>query len=152
MAGPVTTRFRAGRALVLCLVFVSLGQTSIAFAQEVSVIAVALLVVQQLTDAGWLYYEMTLTSLRQVAAPNAWAGRVNGTFSAVGFAGSLLGAGLGGLLGEVIGIRPTLVVGTLGIMAAALPILLSPVPGRARGRERRAGRAAAVAGGSGPRA
>jgi MFS family permease len=129
LAGPVTARFGAGRALVLCLVFVSLGQTSIAFAREVSVIAVALLVVQQLTDAGWLYYEMTLTSLRQVAAPNEWAGRVNGTFSAVGFAGSLLGAGMGGLLGEVIGIRPTLVVGTLGILVAAVPILLSPVRG-----------------------
>lgn len=127
LAGPMTTRFGAGRALVLCLVFVSLGQTSIAFAREVSVIAVALLVVQQLTDAGWLYYEMTLTSLRQVVSPNEWAGRVNGTFSAVGFAGSLLGAGIGGLLGEAIGIRPTLVVGTLGIMVAAVPILLSPV-------------------------
>lgn len=129
LAGPMTARFGAGRALVLCLVFVSLGQTSIAFAREVSVVAVALLVVQQLTDAGWLYYEMTLTSLRQVAAPNAWAGRVNGTFSAVGFGGSLLGAGIGGVLGEVIGIRPTLVVGTLGILIAAVPILLSPVRG-----------------------
>ena len=52
LAGRVTARFGAGRALVLCLVFVSLGQTSIALAQEVSVVAVALLVVQQLTDAG----------------------------------------------------------------------------------------------------
>ena len=127
LAGRITRRFGAGHALIGALIFVSLGQTSIAFAQEVSVIAVALLMVQQLTDAGWLYYEITSVSLRQVNAPNAWAGRVNGTFSTVSFGGSALGALIGGLLGERIGIRPTLVIGTLGISLAALPILLTPV-------------------------
>ena len=127
LAGRITRRFGAGHALIGALIFVSLGQTSIAFAQEVSVIAVALLMVQQLTDAGWLYYEITSVSLRQVNAPSAWAGRVNGTFSTVSFGGSALGAIIGGLLGERIGIRPTLVVGTLGISLAALPILLTPV-------------------------
>lgn len=122
-----TRRFGAGPALIGSLVLLGIGQGSIVLATSVSLISVMILLAQQLTDGFWVYYESTGTSLRQVHTPDAMLGRVNGTFESIEFVGLLLGAGLGALIGETIGLRATLITGSSIVALAGIALLLSPV-------------------------
>jgi len=54
-------------------------------------------------------------------------GRVNAGIRFAGLAAMLLGAVTGGLLGETLGLRGTLVVGAGGIVLAGVWLLVSPV-------------------------
>jgi predicted MFS family arabinose efflux permease len=96
-------------------------------ATSVSLFAVIVMLGQQMTDAFWLYYESTSMSLRQLNAPESMLGRINGAFESIEFIGLLLGAGLGALLGETVGLRATLITGAALLAVAGLPLLLSPV-------------------------
>jgi predicted MFS family arabinose efflux permease len=127
MSTRVTARFGAGAALIGSLVILAIGQGSITLATSVGLFAVIVMLGQQLTDAFWLYYESTSMSLRQLNAPESMLGRINGAFESIEFVGLLLGAGLGALLGEFVGLRATLVTGSALLALAALPLVLSPV-------------------------
>ena len=122
-----TARFGAGPALIGSLLLLGIGQGSIVLASSVGLFALLVLLGQQLTDAFWLYYESTSMSLRQLNAPDEMLGRINGAFESIEFVGLLLGAGLGALVGETIGLRATLITGATLLTLAALPLLLSPV-------------------------
>jgi hypothetical protein len=67
------------------------------------------------------------TSLIQTVMPVAVLGRVNATFKAVGGGLAVLGAILGGLLGEVIGVRGAIWVGVAGLAIAPLFSLPGPL-------------------------
>ncbi len=54
-------------------------------------------------------------------------GRTNATVRTINWGVLPMGFFLGGVLGTLIGILPTLIVGGLGLLLAALPILLSPL-------------------------
>jgi predicted MFS family arabinose efflux permease len=127
MSTRITSRVGAGPALVGARVILAIGQGSIVLATSVGLFAVVVMLGQQLTDAFWLYYESTSMSLRQLNAPEAMLGRINGAFESIEFVGLLLGAGLGALLGEFVGLRATLVTGSALLAVAGLPLLLSPV-------------------------
>ena len=122
-----TARFGAGPALIGSLVLLGIGQGSIVLATSVGLFSLLVLLGQQMTDAFWLYYESTATSLRQLNAPDAMLGRINGAFESIEFVGLLLGAGVGALIGETIGLRATLVTGASLLALAALPLVFSPV-------------------------
>jgi predicted MFS family arabinose efflux permease len=66
-------------------------------------------------------------SLRQSIAPEHVLGRVTAGMRVSGQAAMLLGALLGGVLGETIGLRGTLVVACCGTLAAGLLLAASPV-------------------------
>lgn len=72
-----------------------------------------------------------VVSLRQAVTPDLLLGRMNASYRFFTYGAIPLGALLGGLLGETIGLRPTLLVGALGLLLALLWILLSPL-GRLR--------------------
>jgi MFS family permease len=95
-------------------------------AQDASVFALLLMVGQQLGDGLYVVWDVNEVSLRQSLAPPHALGRVNAGFRVAGQSAMLLGALVGGLLGEVIGLRPTLVFASCGLFAAALCIALSP--------------------------
>jgi predicted MFS family arabinose efflux permease len=122
-----TARFGAGPALIGSLALLGIGQGSITLATSTGLVALSISIGQQMTDAFWLYYEATSMSLRQVSAPDAMLGRINGAFESIEFVGLLLGAGLGALIGETIGLRATLITGSALLVIASLPLLLSPV-------------------------
>jgi predicted MFS family arabinose efflux permease len=125
---PKFTRwFGAGPALVGSLIMLGFGQGSIVLASSVGIVAVAIMLSQQMTDGFWVYYESTGTSLRQLHAPAAMLGRINGAFESVEFAGLLIGAGLGALVGETIGLRATIASGSALVAIAGISLLVSPV-------------------------
>jgi len=66
-------------------------------------------------------------SLRHALTPDSLQGRVNATFTFVAHGMSPLGALLGGVLGGLIGLPMTLVVGELGMLLAVGWLLVSPL-------------------------
>lgn len=127
VGGRAGARTGAAKLLVLSLLLTSIAQGSVALISTASVIAVALLVLQQAGDIGWTLYGVTSVSARQVATPDELQGRVNGSFHVLEFGGYLVGSILGGLLGSTIGLRATLAIGAAGIAVASLPILLGSI-------------------------
>jgi len=128
--GPATRRWGPGPTLIATLFLAAVGQLFIPLAgvATTTAIVVAFLVAQQLTvDPALTAFDITQVSLRQAMAPLAVQGRVNATMRFTEFGAQLIGAAIGGVLGGTIGLRPTLVVASGGVVLAALLLLLSPV-------------------------
>lgn len=74
-----------------------------------------------------LVYAVNAISLRQRITPDALLGRVNATFTFVARGVIPLGSLAGGVLGGVIGLPMTLVVGEIGMFLAVGLLLVSPL-------------------------
>ena len=79
-----------------------------------------------MTDPAHTVYLVNEVSLRQRIVPDRLLGRVSATFRFGGLGATLVGSFAGGILGERVGLRPTLVIGSGLTIAAALWLLLSP--------------------------
>jgi MFS family permease len=74
-------------------------------------------------------YNVTQVSFRQRLCPPALLGRMNASVRFIVFGTMPLGALLGGVLGTVVGVLPTLWIVVAGGLLAALPVALSPLIG-----------------------
>jgi MFS family permease len=72
-------------------------------------------------------YNISQVSLRQRVTPLAMQGRMNASIRFLAWGTIPAGTFVGGLLGETLGLRPTLLLAALGSVLSALPIALSPV-------------------------
>lgn len=125
--GRLIRLFGVGPILIGSLVWVGAGQSLIAFAGTATAAAVAIMLLQQAMDLPWTLYEVNSVTVRQAVTPDAWQGRMNGSFHVVEYGGYIVGALLGGWIGETFGLRTAIVVGAVGIVSAAAPLLISPV-------------------------
>ena len=78
---------------------------------------------------GGPVYNINQVSLRQAIVPGHLQGRMNATMRFLVWGTMPIGSLLGGVLGEIIGLRPTLLVGALGATFSFLWVLLSPLRG-----------------------
>jgi predicted MFS family arabinose efflux permease len=76
---------------------------------------------------GGVIFNVNIVSLRQAIAPLEIQGRMNATVKFVVYGTIPLGAFLGGVLGNIIHLRPTLWIAAFGLVTAAVPLLFSPV-------------------------
>jgi MFS family permease len=76
-------------------------------------------------ELGQIIYAITNVSLRQRLCPDALLGRVNATMRFLIMGSFPLGALLGGVLGEAIGLRETMWVYGLIIAVAPVPLILA---------------------------
>jgi MFS family permease len=83
-----------------------------------SVAAACILIGQQLGDGFWAALEVNEMTLRQTVTPEDVLGRVNAAVRQANLAAMLLGALSGGLLGELVGLRATLITGACGMLVA----------------------------------
>lgn len=124
----VTRRFGFGRTLVWGLALGGVGALLTATAAGPMWLAVAFLVAQQLIgDGGMTAYIINSQSLLQGIAPDELQGRLHATVRSAEWAGTLLGLLAGGVLGQVIGYRPTLLVVAVGALLVPLWLVFSPV-------------------------
>ncbi len=70
---------------------------------------------------------IVVTSLNQLLVPTHLLGRVTATSMTIGWGAAPLGALLGGIAGQTLGLRPTLTLAALGILATFLWLLNSPL-------------------------
>lgn len=117
-----------GPALVAALFLMGLGTLFMPLTANVSLLGVALLVANQLvTDPAATFFEINCVSLRQGITPDRLQGRMNATMRFTEFGGMLAGTALGGVLGELVGLRQTLFIAVGGTFVAAIILALSPV-------------------------
>lgn len=127
VAGRAGRTLGLGRAMVAGLILFGLSQLLIPIAQGPMAVVAMFLIAQQFGDGAYVVREINEMSLRQAITPEPFLGRMNATFQFGGIAAMLVGTLVGGILGEVIGLRWTLVVGAAGTFVAALWLLLSQV-------------------------
>jgi predicted MFS family arabinose efflux permease len=128
--GRVTRRLGVGPAMIVALPVIALGRLFVPLAADTSLAAVALLIASQfVTDPFWTLYEITHVSVRQAITPDRWQGRMNASLRFLDFGGMLIGALVGGWLGDAVGARTTLTAASLATLFAAAPLLVPAVRG-----------------------
>ncbi|MEA2527068.1 MAG: hypothetical protein QOF73_4295 [Thermomicrobiales bacterium] len=126
----ITRRLGIGPALIAALPMIALGRLMVVAAADTSWLAVALLIAQQfVSDPFWTLYEISHVSVRQASTPDRWQGRMNASLQSLDFGGMLIGALLGGWLGDAIGARTTLLIASVATLLAAIPLLIPAVRG-----------------------
>jgi len=133
IAGRLTQQFGQGRILLATMLLWG------AFAFVIPLaywrgpwLAPIVMATQLLGDIPIAIYLINEVSLRQSIIPDRLLGRANASIEFVSQGMAPLGALAGGVLGETIGVRPTLLVAAIGIALASLWIFLSPIPRLAR--------------------
>ncbi len=125
--GPLVRRLGLGLTMSLAAFLPGLGVLLMPAAGVMSTAPALVLA------AGWFLlglgavYDIGEVSLRQAATPDPLRGRVNASRYFAFFGVMPVGALIGGLLGAIVGIRPTLLVAAAGLLVAPLWIVLSAV-------------------------
>lgn len=128
VANRLSARFGVGRTVVVAALGMALGGIPIPIAVLVPSIAVPLLIVCEMVQwCALTIVGINQVSLRQTLTPPQLLGRVSATARFLATGSVPLGGLIGGLSGELLGVRATLVVGIVGTMAAFLWIFFSPV-------------------------
>ncbi len=124
--GRLISRFGVGPVLAVSSVIPGLAVLLLPLATPVT--AVPILVIS-LGLAGFAIaiYNVNQITLRQTVTPDAMQGRMNATIRFLIWGTLPIGTFLGGLLGGVIGLRPTLVIAGIGSTVASLPLILSSI-------------------------
>jgi MFS family permease len=127
-SGVLSRRIGAGNTLVLGQVMFGVTGLIIPMALLVPEYAFALIVICEFLQWGFLVmYHVIGASLRQVYTPLPALGRVQAS-SLLAIRGSMpLGALVGGTIATMIGAAWTLVIGEIGMLLAALPLLIAPI-------------------------
>jgi MFS family permease len=129
LAERVTARFGLGRTLVATFVIGGAATLAYPLAGGPLWLIVTLIAVEQASDSASTVYNIARSSLVQAAAPDELRGRVNATLRVLDQSAMLAGLLIGGVLGELIGLRPTMFIGLIGALGAVGWLLASPVPG-----------------------
>jgi MFS family permease len=124
--GRITKALGVGRTLVVMAIGFSLSGLPVAFAPDTVIFgAVALSgFMGGFCGVGW---NINQVSLRQAITPPRMQGKMNATMRFIVWGTIPAGAIIGGVLGSLIGLQATIVVGALGGLIAFLPVALSPV-------------------------
>lgn len=124
----MVSRFGLGPTLMAGLGLLTLSDFILPLARGPQPLIIALLIVAQICfGCGLTFYNIGQVSLRQAVTPEQMLGRMNGTLDFV-VAGLIpIGALVGGLLGERLGLRPTLLLAASGELLAVVWLLISPV-------------------------
>jgi predicted MFS family arabinose efflux permease len=127
-AGAAAKRLGTGHAVIVGTALFGMAPVLVASAGgDLLAVVVMLVAAQFLTTLGLSVLDVNLVSLRQTTTPVRIQGRVGATIRMVNWSMKPLGAVLGGVLGEQIGLRPTIWVAVAGGAAGALWMLLSPI-------------------------
>ncbi|HVP05993.1 MAG TPA: MFS transporter [Dehalococcoidia bacterium] len=125
-AGRAAARLGLGPAMTLGLAGMGAAMLLFPAAHDASIFALLLIIGQQFGDGLFVIWDVNQVSLRQAITPEHVLGRVNAGFRVAGQGAMLAGALAGGVLGELIGLRVTLVIASCGLLGAAGVVMLSP--------------------------
>jgi MFS family permease len=127
LAERVSRRFGIGQIMIGSALVTGLINLLIPLATGPKWLAFSILVVGQLGDIGWSLLYINQTSLRQSLATDHQLGRINASSHFVVGGAMLAGVVVGGALGDVIGLRLTLLIGMMGLLLAVGWLFFSPV-------------------------
>jgi MFS family permease len=118
-----------GPTMVWAMAICCAASVLVPLAVVVPGVAIPLIAAAEIIQYGTLaVFNIGGRTLRQVYAADAYQGRVNATARTLASGGTLVGSLLGGILGSWLGLTETLVIGSLGMMLALVPVVRSPLP------------------------
>lgn len=122
------SRFGIGRMATIGVALVALGDLSVPLADGPTLVAVIIIVAGGLfTEAGFVAYNIGQVSIGQAITPDNLLGRVTSIRVVLSRASVPIGGLLGGILGELIGLRTTLFTVAIGTGSAAVWMILFQV-------------------------
>lgn len=128
LAAPLTRRAGFGVAIISANALFVIGSFLIALTPGSMVLTVPMLTAAlTLVFFGASIYNVSALSLRQALTPPRLLGRVNASYRFIAWGTTPIGALLGGVLGELLGLRTTLLLGAVGIGLALVWVLVSPL-------------------------
>ncbi len=126
-ANPDRSSNERGSALILVLIIstvlllIGLAAILVPLADGPQAVVIAMLVTLYIAaEAGNVTYTIGLVSLRLAVTPDRLGGRITSILVVLSRVGLPIGGLLGGVLGELIGLRATLFVGAGGMTASSL--------------------------------
>ena len=129
VTGPLTRRFGIGPVVVLGYVAFPLPLVLIPLADGPQPVVIGMLLAAEFLSAlGVMILDIGVGSLQTAATPVSRLSLVEGAQRTVNYGVRPIGALLGGVLGELIGVRPALWIGAVGAVAGVLCVVFSPVP------------------------
>ncbi|MEV4708931.1 MFS transporter [Actinoplanes sp. NPDC049316] len=129
VTGTLTRRFGIGPVVVLGYVAFPLPLVLIPLADGSRPVVVGMLLAAEFLSAlGVMILDIGVGSLQTAATPVSRLALVKGAQRTVNYGVRPIGALLGGLLGELIGVHETLWIGAVGAVAGVLFVAFSPVP------------------------
>jgi predicted MFS family arabinose efflux permease len=127
LAQRLVHRHGLGRNLIAAVWITAFAMLMIPLAHGSVALCTAFLIASQLGDMAWPIYHINEISLRQAVTPDRLLGRVNSA-SHLLFQGAIaMGAFAGGAIADSIGIRQTMLMGTLGYTLSCLWLTFSPI-------------------------
>jgi MFS family permease len=128
-APALVRRIGVGNTILAGMVLFAIGNALIPLAPaHAGLVGASFLIAQQLVgDSGGTVYEIVETSLVQSSVDNRVIGRVNASFFAFTTFMTLVGVILGGIVGELIGLRTAFTIGLVGAVVAIAAVWFSPV-------------------------
>lgn len=127
LAVPMAKALGLGRTLVIALWISALFTLLIPLAGSFPTLSLLLLILAQFGDMMGTIYFINSMSLRQSITPDRLLGRVNASISLLAGGIGPLGALVGGLLGDRLGIQTTLIIAGGGLMLSGLWLLIGPI-------------------------
>ncbi|MFD4316229.1 MFS transporter [Streptomyces sp. NPDC058548] len=129
VSGAVVRRIGIGGSLVAGFLGFTLPLVLIPLADgPLPLVLFVLFVAEFLSCVGVMIVDIAAGSFQMALIPDAVRARVMGAFRTLNHGFRPLGALVGGFLGTVIGLRPTLWIATVGAVVAVLWVLPSPLP------------------------
>ena len=120
--------FGTGPAMVLGLAVGGVAMVLPPLARGAGASSVAILVAHQLIGDGALtIYFINNVTLVQTVTPHSILGRVNASLRFLNHSSTLIGLLVGGAAGQLMGLRPTMLVGAAGVWLAAGLLAASPI-------------------------
>jgi MFS family permease len=126
---PLQRRVGLGRVMVLAPLVLGVGvlvRAGAAFTHPPVTFPV-LVVGGLISGFGLMTYNVPQQAIRQAVIPDRMLGRTTAGVTLTVYAASVAGAFAGGLLGQAVGLRPTLLVATAIMALCVLPTAMSPL-------------------------
>jgi MFS family permease len=117
-----------GRAITGSMVVACAATLLLPLAASTPLPAVVLATSFAIGGFGVAISNVHIVTLRQAVTPDAMLGRLNASYRTLVYGAIPIGSLLGGLLGELIGLRGTLLVGALGVLVAPAWVIGSALP------------------------
>lgn len=115
MAGPLARRIGTGRTIAIGAIAFAAPFVFLPLAAGSTVTKIATLAaVQFVSTAGVMMFDINLNAVQTAVIPDRMRSRVNGVFGTINYGIRPMGAALGGLVAQLIGVGPVIVVAGLG--------------------------------------
>ena len=127
LAGPLASRIGLGRTVVAAAVVGDAAPLVLPFVGPGPAAAVVLGAAFFVRGIGITGCNVHVMAIRQTVTPHRLLGRTVAAYQLVGYGVIPIGALAGGVLGQHLGLRPTLLLAVVGLLSTCLWLIFSPV-------------------------